>query len=154
MKDKPKKRTLNTFRQTSIHDFLIKYDEDYRHIHAGKLKGYVFVFLDKSYVHQTHAGNFSYLKADNRSVNRSAGKGRWLIILHAITENSPLYELDEHGRPVDNLEWNKDTPHPLKDLVDGSLTCETLWLGTSKSGNYHDNISSEMFMMRVRHILV
>jgi hypothetical protein len=156
MKVKPKKWTLNAFRQTSIHNFLIKYDECYRHIRDGNSKGYVFLFLDESYVHQIHAGNFSYLKADNRSVNRSKGKGRRLIILHAIiTENVPLCKLNENGRSIDNLEWNKDTLHPLKDLVDGSLTCETLlWMATSKSGNYHDNMNSEMFMMWVRHSLV
>jgi transposase len=154
MKVRPKRRTLNAFRRTSIRDFLIKFDEYYRHIRDDNPKGYVFVYLDESYVHQTHAGSYSYCTADDNHVNRSAGKGRRLIILHAITENGPLCELDDNGRPVDILEWNGDTPHPPKDLVDGSLTCETLWLATSKSGDYHDNMNSEMFMMWVQHSLV
>jgi hypothetical protein len=61
---------------------------------------------------------------DDKHANRSAGKGKIQIILHAITENSPLCKLDKNGRPVDILEWNKDTPHAPKDLVDGSLTCD------------------------------
>jgi hypothetical protein len=118
------------------------------------LKGYVFVFLDEAYVHQTHAGNFSYLNVDDRGVNRSAGKGRRLIIVHAITEDSPLCKLDLNRRPVDNLQWSGDTPHPPKELVDGSLTCETLWLVMSKTGDYNDNMNSEMFMMWVGNSLV
>jgi hypothetical protein len=87
---------LNAFRRTSIRDLLIKFDEYYRHIRDRNLKGYVFVYLDESYVHQTHAGNYSYCTVDDKHVNRSAGKGRQLIILHDITEKGPLCELDNN----------------------------------------------------------
>jgi hypothetical protein len=69
-------------------------------------------------------------------------------------KRGPICKLDENGKSVDNLDWNKDTPHPPKHLVDGSLTCETLWLVMSKTGDYHDNMNSEMFMMWVENSLV
>jgi hypothetical protein len=88
-------------------------------------------------------------------VNRSpAGKERRLLILHAITEDGPLCKLDADKRPVANLQWSGDTPHPPKELVNGSLTCETLWLAASKTGDYHDNMNNEMFMMWVENSLV
>jgi hypothetical protein len=75
-----------------------------------------------------------------------ASKGKRLIILHAITANGPLCERDSDGKPIDDLEWKGDTPHPKKKNPSDKLTCKTLWLATSKSGDYHDNMNSDMFM--------
>jgi transposase len=76
-----------------------------------------------------------------------------LIILHAITREGPLCEKDNFGKPVDDLKWKGDTCHPTP-RDDGKLTCETLWVAQSSSGDYHDNMNSEMFMQWVQDKLV
>jgi hypothetical protein len=49
------------------------------------------------------------------------------------------------NRPVSDLQWKRDTchPHPRED---GKIMCETMWKCSSRSGNYHDNMKSDMFM--------
>ena len=60
------------------------------------------------------------------------------------------------GRPVDNIKWNKDTPHAddveITDEV--LLTAENIWLATSSTGDYHDNMNGEMFMKWVKNKLM
>jgi hypothetical protein len=54
---------------------------------------------------------------------------------------------------VDDLKWKGDTCHPTP-RDDGKLTCETLWVAQSSSGNYHDNMNSEIFMQWVTEKLI
>ena len=75
-----------------------------------------------------------------------SGKGRCLVIMHAITLDGPLYDCEEDGvTPIDDLKWKGDTCHPQK-RSDGKLTWETLWVAQSHVGDYHDNMNSDMFM--------
>jgi hypothetical protein len=105
-----------------------------------------------------HSQTSSYHHVDSdRRINKGASKGRQLIILHAITRDGPLCQRDNEGKPYDDLSWNKDTPHPqaYKDRKpDDLFTCETLWIATSKSGDYHDNMDSNMFMQWVEQKLL
>ena len=78
---------------------------------------YVWVFTDESYVNLNHSSKNSYSPKDpnEATIHKKSGKGKRLIILHAITEDGLLVEIDPTtGRPVDDLEWNKDTCHPKK----------------------------------------
>jgi transposase len=152
-KVKPRKRTLASFRLKAIRDFLISLDNYVRAIQNGNPEGLVLVFTDESYVHNTHALDHSYLQKGKEHIERSRSKGRRLIILHAITTNGPLAERDENGMPVDDLKWNGDTCHPTP-RADGKITCETLWVAQSSTGDYHDNMNSEMFMQWVETKLV
>jgi hypothetical protein len=76
---------------------------------------------------------------DHSTQQKVSSKGRRLIILHAITTDGPLCDKDDSGKPVDDLKWKGDTCHPTK-RDDGKLTCETLWVAQSSSGDYHDNM--------------
>ena len=85
-------------------------------------------------------------KDKQAGVKVKSGKGRILVILHAITIDGPLCDFKEDGEtPVCNLRWSGDTCHP-QNRTDGRLTCETLWVAQSHTGDYHDNMNSEMFM--------
>ena len=57
---------------------------------------------------------------------------------------------------MDNIKWNKDTPHAddveITDEV--LLTAENIWLATSSTGDYHDNMNGEMFMKWVKNKLM
>ena len=47
-------------------------------------------------------------------------------MLHAITEDRPLAEIDNATlMPVDDLKWKGNTPHPEK-RTDNKITTETL----------------------------
>ena len=146
---KPKKRTFSSQHQLALRAFLIKLDAYIKHINAGNTEKLVFVFTDESYIHQLHTAKFSYLSKEERTdgSDRKTGKGRRLIILHAITPDGPLCERDDNGYPVDDLVWKKDTPHP--NTASNKLTCETLWMSNSHTGDYHDNMNSDMFMQWV-----
>ena len=54
---------------------------------------------------------------------------------------------------VSDLKWKGNTPHP-EPRTDGKLTAETLWLSQSHTGDYHDNMNSEIFMKWVELKLV
>mmetsp|Transcript_12825 Transcript_12825/g.18932 ORF Transcript_12825/g.18932 Transcript_12825/m.18932 type:complete len:127 (+) Transcript_12825:1304-1684(+) len=69
-----------------------------------------------------------------------------------MTKDGPLIAVDKDGNIVDDLSWNGDTPHPQVD--NENPTCKTLWLSSSSTGDYHDNMNGEMFMQWVIEHLV
>ena len=56
-----------------------------------------------------------------------------------------MTERDDSGFPVTDLVSKGDTPHP-QERIDGKLTCETLWCADSNKGDYHKNMTSDLFM--------
>ena len=144
-KAKGRSRKFGDYRSDAIRSYLIglsKYKKD---------DNCVFVYTDESYVHSSHCAGNSYL-GDGKVLNKSNSKGRRLIILHAITKDGPLCERVD-GYPIDDLIWKGDTPHPV-DRDDGLLTAECLWLANSNSGDYHDNMCSDMFLQWVERKLI
>ena len=141
-----RRRNMNTFRPERIREYLIEYDKTQREIDNGK--DWVFVYTDESYVHQSHSTTNSYfVNGRTCEINRSGSKGRRLIILHAITNDGPLAETDPVTQKpaLGKLKWTGDTPHPVL-REDGLLTCETLWPADTHTGDYHNNMCSDMFM--------
>ena len=151
---KSKPRTFASHRHENLRNYLIELDKYVRHINNGNQEKYTFVFTDESYIHQNHSSGKSYLTLDQRKngVNKKTSKGRRLIIMNAITPDNVLAECDETGRPVIHFEWNGDTPH--QKLHNGKLTTENLWLATSHTGDYHDNMNSDMFLKWVSERLI
>ena len=147
---KAKKRTFSAQHHEALRDYLIQLDGLVRSIDSGNKEDIVLVFTDESYVNQNHQAQFTYLSKEERTsgVDKNTGKGKRLIILHAITVDQPLCERDENGYPVSDLLWKGDTPHPQKQLE--KLTCETLWLANSNAGDYHNNMNSDMFFQWVK----
>ena len=82
-------------------------------------------------------------------IERTGSKGKRLVILHAITIDGPVCVRDENGMPMSDLTWEGDTTHPTQG-DDSELTCETLWLAQSSAGDYHDNMTSDIFMRWVK----
>jgi hypothetical protein len=102
--------------------------------------------LLQSYIHQNHAPTDSWLK--DGTVERDSGKGKRLIILHAITKDGPLGERSLITWKGSRGGKDTDTPHEVKKVADGpdDTSAELLWVSNSKTGDYHDNMNSEMFM--------
>ena len=84
---KAKKNSFAAHRKKQIRDFLVELDGYTRAIDNGD-DTHVFVFTDESYVNTNHGLKKSYMKKDdskNSGVKVKTGKGRRLVILHAIT---------------------------------------------------------------------
>jgi hypothetical protein len=136
----------------SLRDFLIsfsslveKYDNE------GDDCPFTFVFTDETFIYRTHAATHSYF-GNESTINKTGNKGLRLIVLHAITPKGQLC-VRINGIPFCDLLWNGDTPHPT-DCDDRKSTCELLWKAQSSTGNYHDNMISDMFMKWVKERLV
>jgi len=70
-------------RHTRIRKFMIEMN---RALELEKTGDYVIVFTDESYIHQNHSRLTSWVKRGTREVEGGpSGKGKRLIILHAIT---------------------------------------------------------------------
>ena len=48
---------------------------------------------------------------------------------------------------MDNIKWNKDTPHAddVEITDEALLTAENIWLASSSTGDYHDNMDGKQF---------
>ena len=154
---KPLARNNNATRVDQIRDYLIDLSKWLKQEEEGDV---VLVYTDESYCHTctNHSDSHSWhLNTGNPNRNKSCSRGRRLIFLHAITKDGPLCEVDPAtGRPVDNIKWNKDTPHAddveITDEV--LLTAENIWLATSTTGDYHDNMRSDIFLKWVNERLI
>ena len=151
---KARRRNMNSFRPERIREYIIGYDKIKRKITSGEK--WVFVFTDESYIHENHHTEKSYfINGKNIEINRSFSRGRRLIILHAITKDGPLAEIDPAtNKPaLGRLKWTGKTPHPIRE--DGDLlTCETLWPADTHTGDYHDNMRSDIFLKWVNERLI
>ena len=111
------KRSYAAYRGRSIRDYLIAVDKYIKLMQAQECE-YVFIFTDESYVNINHASKFGFVPCDKQkdcNLKRKSGKGRRLIILHAIGEEGPLVDYDDNSSmPIDELSWNRDTPHSKK----------------------------------------
>jgi hypothetical protein len=137
-----------------LRDYLIKLNGYYKtYKEQPEDCDFVFSFTDESYIHRTHSRQQSWFPEANSTINRTASKGERLILLHAITTEGPLCQRDANNKPVDDLLWDGQTPHPDTGRG-GLLTCETIWKATSSKGDYHDNMCSEMFMQWATERLV
>ena len=143
---KPLARNNNAARIDQIRDYLIDLS---KHLEEEEKGNVVLVYTDESYCHTNHSDTHSWhLNTGIPTRNKSCSKGRRLIFIHAITKDGPLCQIDPTtGRPVDNIEWNKDTPHADDKTVtdDLLLTAENIWLASSHTGDYHDNMDGELF---------
>jgi hypothetical protein len=136
-----------------LRDYMIKFDELYSQYKKDKENcPFVFVFTDESYVRKGQGLSNSWTWSDT-VINESASKGTRLIMIHAITPDSPLCERDDDNTPVSDLVWKGDTCHPTV-RPDGKLTCEAMWKAESHSGDYHDNMNSENFEKWVDNKLI
>ena len=151
---KNKGRNIGAYRKDLLRNYLIKLDKLVKG-EDNPACDYVLCFTDESYCHQNHSCKNSISKKGS-VINQTSSKGTRIIILHAIDENEPLAQKDENNRPIDSITFapnNESLPleyfHP-----DKLLTAECMWKADIKTGNYHDNMNSEMFLKWVKERLV
>jgi transposase len=151
---KKKQRNKGKYRDDLLRDFLIELNYLYSHMNDEDCN-YILCFTDESYCYQNHSAKNSYVHKDS-VINKSTSKGERLIILHAITDKVPIAELDDNGYPICDLfqgDGENDNPKFYK-RPDGKLTAECMWKASIRTGDYHDNMNSEMFYQWVVNKLV
>ena len=95
---------------------------------------YVLVFTDETYLHQNHSPLTSWVD-ETREVGKTSSKGKRLIVLHAVTMDGFVSEIDvDTERPVDE--------EALSGSKDPRNTAEWIWAAKSKLKDYHDNMTS------------
>lgn len=163
---KAKKCNSDPERVKVIRTYLRDYADAIRKEEAGT---HVIVYTDESYIRQNHAAKCAWHKVNGDGrVDRKTSKGKRLIILHAITKDGPLYVANADGSAPQGQDWfnrkrgggkskkEGDTPHAIEasDPAGVPLTCELLWKAGSNTGDYHDNMNSEMHMQWVHERLI
>lgn len=148
-------RSNNAARIDQIRDYLIDLSKWLKEEEEGDA---VLVYTDETYCHTNHSDSHSWhLNTGRPNRNKSSSRGRRIIIMHAITKDGPLCEVDPAtGRPVDNIKWKKDTPHAddVEVTDEVLLTAENIWLASASTGDYHDNMNGEQFMKWVKNKLM
>ena len=100
------KQTYASCRAREIKKFLIGLDQYLIGMEGGE-SNYEFVFTDEPYVNVNHGQKKSYLPKDKEKESElvaKSGKGRRLVILHAITKEGPWLSVTKKVRGA-----NEDT---------------------------------------------
>ena len=105
---KPRAKTFKAYRSDAIGSYLIDYVAAKKRVAEGEV---VAVCTDESFIHQGHQRGSSYFGNNSSAFNKKSGKGPRLIILHAMAEDGPICDYED-GKPIDDLVWNGNTPHP------------------------------------------
>jgi len=107
----------------------------------------IIVYIDESYIHCSHQFQYCWaLSSDPQGHHTKAapGKGKRLIILHAMTKDGLLH-MEQRGRNTDPL---------TNDVSNSFPSCEFIFEAALDSENFHKNMNSTVFMQWVRNRLM
>lgn len=150
---------LTPERKERILLFVRQYNEAKKLEAAGT---HVIVYMDESFVHQWHASPYSFFKKGCEFIGRLTGKGKRLIIVHAITKDGPLVT-EKDGFPISEGRFKakgkgKATSKKGKDKDEASmvveLTGEWVWEARTAKGDYHATMDDDMFMQWLTRRLI
>ena len=125
------KLTQNANRIKRIGQFLVKYSAALK---LEKSEEAVVCYMDESYVNTGHHGHYGwYVDAANRNVLSGTGAGKRLIIVHAITTDGLLHNIDSSN--------NK------------TISAELIYEAKSPFGDYHSNMDGYNFRLWINQHL-
>ena len=143
---------LDADRLARIRQFLVQMDLVKRAEDAGQA---VFVYMDESFVHQAHGSAYSFFPSDEDGVVQdgmglTSGKGLRMIMVHAITKWGPLAKLCD-GFPIEEgwfktKEGGKGKQGGKDSSLEDAETAEFLWQAKLAKGDYHAEMTDQMFM--------
>jgi hypothetical protein len=110
--------------------FLRAYAQALRLQKAGKA---VIVFYDETYINTGHAATMTWYL--DKSKRRLGGKGKRLIVLHALTKDGPVVCRDADGNYIENA-----------DLKTRHCTAERIYEAKKAEGDYHDSMDSDTYL--------
>jgi hypothetical protein len=109
---------------------------------------FVIAFTDESYVNQNHVPGATWLHGDKK-VERPSGKGKRLVILHAITTGDFLCEYMDGGKGIEEGRYGGDGVSMVS-----RNTAEWIWPAKEAKGDYHDQMKGEGFESWLKHRLI
>jgi hypothetical protein len=107
----------------------------------------IIVYVDESYIHCSHQFQYCWAIASDpqgHHIKAAPGKGKRLIILHAMTKDGLLH-FHSHGRNAQPL---------TNDVHESYPSCEFIFEAALDSEDYHKNMNSTVFMQWVRNRLM
>ena len=107
----------------------------------------VIVYMDESYIHCSHCFQLCWAlaaDAEGHHVRGAPGKGKRLIILHAMTKDGLLH-FETRGRNASSLS---------NDVSEAFPSCEFIFEAALDSEDYHKNMNNTVFMQWVRNRLM
>ena len=95
---------------------------------------HVVYYMDESFVNTGHTNIYSWYKAKENDIAQQSGKGKRLVLVHAISKHGPLHT---EGARI---------PH-VGDLPEGESYETAEWVYEAKSrGDYHTQMNSQRFL--------
>lgn len=150
------------FQERRVAQFIVRYAK------ALKLQAkstHVIVYTDESYAHDNHASLCGWVFPTSEGVNVNRRDGR-LIILHAMTKDGLLTEIDTNGNYIRDEERDKD----LNQISTNAEYVYEIDTGTKKDGEtesvatktdakddkelYHGNINSALWVKWLENRLI
>lgn len=107
----------------------------------------IIVYVDESYIHCSHQFQYCWSMASDpqgHHIKAAPGKGKRLIILHAMTKDGLLH-FHSPGRNAQPL---------TNDVHESYPSCEFIFEAALDSEDYHKNMNSTVFMQWVRNRLM
>ena len=159
---KRKRFTLTKNRKMRIRKYLLQYETALRQEANGT---HVNVYMDESYIHQNHAWEYTLHPENDNEIEGKTGKGKRLIIVHAITKHGPLQMPDA----IDNsytLQKEQSAKKKKKkqagpkeeverpDFAPDIRTCEYIYEAGRPTGDYHLNMDGDMFIKWIEERLI
>lgn len=128
-------------RKKRIRSFLYRYNI------ALNDKDTVLVYTDESYVNTNHSSNYTWFdptSSQSNHVKKPSGRGKRLIILHAVTALGPLVTRTRKKQPIAS-----------SDNVDEKcLTAELIFEAVEEDGDYHKCMNGDIYMKWLRNRLI
>ena len=132
-------------RHSRIRKFAIEMARALKLQEAGE---FVMVFTDETYINTNHIPGTSWMH-EGRKVGRPSGKGKRLVILHAISTTDFICEYTDSGMGIEEGRYGGDGGSLVK-----RNTAEWIWPAKETKGDYHGEMSGEAYEMWLEHRLV
>ena len=110
--------------------------------------GWVLIWTDESYVNQNHIPGTTWIH-EAKKVERPTGKGKRLVILHAISADDFVCEYMDSGMGIEEGRYGKDGTE-MKERK----TAEWIWPAKDAKGDYHAEMKGEGFEGWLKYRLV
>src|ERR1700722_7451249 len=107
-----------------------------------RTKNTVVVYTDESYVNANHAASHTWYH-ESMKISRPSGRGKRLIILHAVTKYDPLVYREPDGTPT--------VSH--SNISKKCLTAELILEAVQDEGDYHKNMNGDIYMKWLKNRL-
>lgn len=128
-------------RRKRIRSFLYQYSN------ALQSKDTVIVYTDESYVNANHSSSYTWFapsSTQSNNVKRPSGRGKRLIILHAISAHGPVVTRQRNKRPITSID----------NIDEKCLSAELIFEAVEHDGDYHKCMNGDIYIKWLENRLI